>query len=108
MQFRYLSLMVWALAALAAVPAEAASTKAVRGGKGTAHGEISYEKQIVPLLDKYCYSCHGNGKKKGDFVLDIYKAQADAVNDPKAWEKVLENVRSHTIIERYRNCMSRN
>ncbi len=89
--------MVWVLAALATVPAEAASTKAARSGKGTAHGEISYEKQIVPLLDKYCYSCHGNGKKKGDFVLDIYKAQADAVNDPKAWEKVLENVRSHTM-----------
>ena len=74
--------MVWVLAALATAPSEAASTKAARSGKGTAHGEISYEKQIVPLLDKYCYSCHGNGKKKGDFVLDIYKAQADAVNDP--------------------------
>jgi len=97
MQSRLLSLIVWASAALAGMPAEAASTKAVSGKKTPAHGGISYERQIVPLLDKYCYSCHGNGKKKGDFVLDVYKAQADAVNNPMAWQKVLENMRSHTM-----------
>ncbi|MBK7997462.1 MAG: DUF1592 domain-containing protein [Verrucomicrobia bacterium] len=97
MQFRFPQLIAWALVAFAAGSAEAAVFKSARSAKGSAHAEISYERQIVPLLDKYCYSCHGNGKKKGDFALDIYKAQADAVNDPKAWEKVLENMRSHTM-----------
>jgi hypothetical protein len=97
MQFRFPQLIAWALVAFAAGSVEAATTKSARSAKRTASAEISYEKQIVPLLDKYCYSCHGNGKKKGDFVLDVYKAQADAVNDPKAWEKVLENMRSHTM-----------
>ena len=23
---------------------------------------IAFDKQVAPLLDKYCYSCHGNGK----------------------------------------------
>ena len=97
MQFRFPQLIAWTLVAFAAGSVEAATTKSARSAKRTASAEISYEKQIVPLLDKYCYSCHGNGKKKGDFVLDVYKAQADAVNDPKAWEKVLENMRSHTM-----------
>lgn len=97
MPFRFPQLIAWALVAFAAGSADAAVFKSARSSKGSAHAEISYEKQIVPLLDKYCYSCHGNGKKKGDFALDIYKAQADAVNDPKAWEKVLENLRSHTM-----------
>ncbi len=97
MQFRFPQLIAWALVAFAAGSAEAAVFKSARSAKGSAHAEISYERQIVPLLDKYCYSCHGNGKKKGDFALDIYKAQPDAVNDPKAWEKVLENMRSHTM-----------
>lgn len=97
MPFRFPQLIAWALVAFAAGSAEAAAIKPARSSKGSAHAEISYEKQIVPLLDKYCYSCHGHGKKKGDFALDIYKAQADAVNDPKAWEKVLENLRSHTM-----------
>lgn len=97
MQFRVSRITVLALLALIAGSAEAAVFKSARSAKGAAHAEISYERQIVPLLDKYCFSCHGNGKKKGDFALDVYKAQADAVNDPKAWEKVLENIRSHAM-----------
>lgn len=97
MQFRYFRMMAGALAVWAAVPAPAAPFKFLRSAKSSAKAEISYERQVMPLLQKYCYNCHGNGKKKGDFAIDIYKVQADAVNDPKAWEKVLENVRSHTM-----------
>ena len=60
-------------------------------------GGISYEKEITPLLEKYCYGCHGRGKHKGDFVLDGYKSGAEATGDPKAWEKVLHNLRTHTM-----------
>ena len=30
-----------------------------------------FEKDIVPLLTRYCYGCHGE-KKKGDLGLRIY------------------------------------
>ena len=97
MLFRFISICSVAVASFVAPHVEAASLKLSRGSKSSAHGEVSYEKQIVPLLDKYCYSCHGNGKKKGDFVLDVYKEHADAVNDPKAWEKVLQNLQSRAM-----------
>src|ERR1700722_12057445 len=31
-----------------------------------------YEKQILPMLEEYCYDCHGDGEKKGDLALDKY------------------------------------
>src|SRR2546426_12560681 len=81
----------------ARLEAASAATKPAGGRIRNAPGDISYEKQITPLFEKYCYNCHGNGKKKGDLALDAYRAPADAVNDPKTWEKILQNVRSHVM-----------
>ena len=97
MPFRVFALNILLAVAFAAAPAQAAATKSAQDRKTSSHAGVSYEKQILPLLDRYCYGCHGNGKKKGDFSLEPYKTLADAMNDPKAWQKVLENVRSHTM-----------
>ncbi|MBI3876603.1 MAG: DUF1592 domain-containing protein [Verrucomicrobia bacterium] len=56
-------------------------------------GKVSYEKEVKPLMAKYCYSCHGAEKKKGDLDLHIYTDGASAAKDRKTWEKVLTNVR---------------
>ena len=32
-------------------------------------GQISFKKQIVPILKQYCYDCHGEKKKKGKLSL---------------------------------------
>ena len=58
---------------------------------------MSYEKNIQPLLQEYCFSCHGNGKKKGDLSLDVYQDAEAAVADRKTWEKVLQNLGSQTM-----------
>jgi hypothetical protein len=73
------------------------STASPKGGANKKSHDVSYERHVVPLLGRYCYSCHGNGKSKGDLALDGYKGQADAINDPKTWERVLHNVRSHVM-----------
>ena len=65
--------------------------------KEAAQAEISFETQVTPVLEKYCYNCHGRGKKKGDLALDTYRKASDAINDPKTWEKILQNVRSHVM-----------
>ncbi len=57
----------------------------------------SYEEKIVPLLSKYCYDCHGRGKRKGDFALDTYRDLNAVTADPHAWEKVMQNLRSETM-----------
>src|SRR5206468_3923607 len=73
-----------------------AESKPARARTG-AHREISFEKQVRPLFEKYCYACHGNGKKKGDLALDLYKSPVDAIDDPRTWEKILQNVEGHVM-----------
>src|SRR6266511_3400213 len=98
MQFRCVLMVFMALLGPVLVPLEAASSfKPARSRSSGAHGEISYEQQVRPLLDKYGFNCHGNGKCKGDLSLDGYRLEADAVNDPMTWEKVLQNVRNHVM-----------
>ena len=56
--------------------------------------EDAFKKEIQPILEQYCYDCHGNGKTKGDLALDHYKSVEAIRADRKKWEMVLRNVKS--------------
>jgi len=58
---------------------------------------VDFKKEVQPLLQEFCFKCHGGTKKKGDVVLDIYKGAEDAAKDPKVWDAVLDNLRTHTM-----------
>ncbi|HEY1764349.1 MAG TPA: DUF1592 domain-containing protein [Opitutaceae bacterium] len=53
----------------------------------------SFNKEIQPVLDDYCYNCHGDGEKKGGVNLDAFKADSD-VRNHVLWWRVMKNVRS--------------
>lgn len=55
-----------------------------------------YRKEIQPLLDHYCYACHGE-KKKGDLDLRVYRHQSDADKNRTVFEKVLKQVRTQEM-----------
>ena len=55
-------------------------------GKGVA-GDVQ------PLLETYCYKCHGKGKKKGGLALDGFKSAEASLQDHKTWGLVLETLR---------------
>lgn len=57
----------------------------------------SYEKDIKPLLEKYCYDCHGDGAKKGDVVLDADASEAAIVKNRKLWTGVMFHVEQWTM-----------
>jgi hypothetical protein len=57
----------------------------------------SYTDTIAPLAERYCYSCHGHGKHKGDVTLDKYKDESAALTDRKTWERVLKVVQDHEM-----------
>src|SRR5688572_14032654 len=60
---------------------------------------ISFEKHVTPLLQRYCYECHGDGMNKAGLALDDYKSAND-VRAPAArkhWEGVLRNVTRHEM-----------
>lgn len=50
--------------------AAAAVTSLLAGSAGAADAKIDFAKDIQPLLEKSCVSCHGAEKQKGDLRLD--------------------------------------
>ena len=75
----------------------AAQSKLGASRKTNRATQPSYEKDALPILNEYCFNCHGNGKNKGDVALDAYKNNAERVADRKTWERVLENLRAHIM-----------
>ncbi|MEM9481043.1 MAG: DUF1592 domain-containing protein, partial [Verrucomicrobiota bacterium] len=54
--------------------------------------DISYEDHVLPILENYCYDCHGDGSAKGDIALDKHESMAAMMKDKSMWQKVLHNV----------------
>lgn len=54
-----------------------------------APAKIAYSGQVVPLLQKYCVTCHGGEKPRAGFSLEKIKTDEQAKGDRKTWEKVI-------------------
>ncbi|MCC9601326.1 DUF1592 domain-containing protein [Stieleria sp. JC731] len=54
----------------------------------------AYESDIVPILQNYCYDCHGYGEREGNFVLDQFSSGEEANADPELWWNVVKNLRA--------------
>jgi hypothetical protein len=81
-------------------PCSAPSSDAVSPKTGIVSKEqvakASFEKDVQPLLERYCYGCHGQ-KKKGDLDLRIYRDETIAAKDRQIFEKVLKNLQAHEM-----------
>src|SRR4029079_15497866 len=53
-----------------------------------------FHERVQPILEKYCYSCHGYGERKGGHAFDEFKSDAALVGDKKLWLAGLKNVRA--------------
>src|SRR5438309_10526973 len=53
-----------------------------------------FGEQVQPILEEYCYACHGNGVKKGGQALDGPASDAAWLRDRDLWWAVLRNVRA--------------
>ncbi|MDR3618332.1 MAG: DUF1592 domain-containing protein [Paludisphaera borealis] len=49
---------------------------------------------VEPILEQYCYGCHGLGEKKGGLALDEVADAEAARSAPKVWHAVIKNLRS--------------
>jgi hypothetical protein len=59
--------------------------------------EIEFHKKIEPLLQDYCFDCHGDGENKGDFTLDEYTNTSALLEDRKIWLRIWENLRTEMM-----------
>lgn len=62
-----------------------------------AAADSAYDKEIVPLLEMYCYSCHAEGDSKGEFTMDEFKDLSAHLKDKKHWLPVWHNLRSQVM-----------
>jgi len=56
-----------------------------------------WKNDIQPMLEHYCYDCHGDGMSKGDLDLDQYPDLASMRKNPKIWEHILIQVDYHLM-----------
>jgi len=59
--------------------------------------ESEFHKKIEPLLQDYCYDCHGDGADKGDITLDEYASTSALLKDRKVWLRIWENLRTEMM-----------
>ncbi len=57
----------------------------------------SFAEDVQPVLEKYCYGCHGLGSKKGGVTLDEFPDEKSPQSAAKVWFAVLKNVRSNIM-----------
>ena len=48
---------------------------------GKAASGLDFDKDVKPVLERYCYDCHGEGAKKGGLALDQHKNAAERLGD---------------------------
>ena len=56
-----------------------------------------YEGKVRPLLEQYCYDCHGYGGEEGGMALDEHQATADVLLQRDKWLAVWRNLRAQTM-----------
>jgi len=53
-----------------------------------------FQREVKPLLIKYCYECHGAGAKEGNRAFDALEKQGLLLGDHKLWSLMIKNVRT--------------
>ena len=89
-----LSILTWCGIALLSITPLLSAPSAKERARAAQEVQTGFDQKIQPLLEKYCYSCHGNGKHKGDMVLDRFRTVEDILADVKPWLSVLRTVNS--------------
>jgi hypothetical protein len=81
-------------AACAAVLALFAPARPPRDDKPAESARPVYERDVAPLVQKYCLRCHSGAKPKGGVSLDRDKDDAAVLKNRATWEKAGDNLRS--------------
>jgi hypothetical protein len=56
-----------------------------------------FDAKVKPLLQKYCYECHGDGNTAGDLDLDAFESHAAVMAAKPTWQKVIRYARTQVM-----------
>jgi len=57
-------------------------------------GSDEFRTQIRPILQNYCFDCHGDGAHKGNVAFDALKTDQDILGNEELWWKAMKNLRA--------------
>lgn len=58
---------------------------------------VRFREHVQPILETYCYGCHGHGVSEGGRTLDAFASDEAMLADRKLWWAVLKNVRANVM-----------
>ena len=58
---------------------------------------LNFESEVIPLLEEYCYDCHGEGAKKGGFKIDELIGLGAFKQNQKKWDRVWKNLNNRNM-----------
>lgn len=64
---------------------------------GAEQSSASFAKDVRPLLQKYCISCHGGARPKADLSLEKYTDETSVVNDRDMWDAIADQLQSRSM-----------
>src|SRR5438105_837006 len=53
----------------------------------------TFSRDIQPVIEQYCYKCHGAAKPKAGINLEQFKDDTSVWRDPRLWETVVSQLR---------------
>ncbi|SIN94188.1 Planctomycete cytochrome C [Singulisphaera sp. GP187] len=59
--------------------------------------EDAFQKQVMPVLERYCFDCHSTENPEAGIALDRFDDQLAAVKDSKTWLRVRDALEGHIM-----------
>ncbi|MCP5536356.1 MAG: DUF1592 domain-containing protein [Akkermansiaceae bacterium] len=61
------------------------------------HLMAGWNNDIKPMLEHYCYDCHGDGHRKGKLDMDVFTDLASMRANPAIWEHIQARIDYHLM-----------
>ncbi len=82
------------MASIWAAPIVVAATWCVPAWAVEPPGAVRFREHVQPILETYCYGCHGLGAKEGNRTLDEFASDEAMLGNVDLWWAVLKNLRA--------------
>src|ERR1017187_5935561 len=56
-----------------------------------------FNQKVRPVLEEYCYDCHGDGEERGGVALDAFNSTTNFTGSRDVWWRVLKNLRANLM-----------
>ena len=56
-----------------------------------------FNRKIRPVLEAYCYDCHGGGENRGGVALDAFNSGTNVIAGRDVWWRVLKNLQANLM-----------